>query len=135
MSASVFLDTNVLVYSYSFAELDKQRIARNCISENNSFISTQVLQELCNTLIKKYKSSPSELLLAVNECRNNNLVYVNTESIILKACNIVGNYGFSFYDSLIIASALECNCIALFSEDLNNGQIIEDKLKIVNPFT
>jgi len=41
-------------------------------------------------------------------------------------------YGFSYYDSLIIASALECECSVLFSEDMQHGQIIESTLKIVN---
>jgi predicted nucleic acid-binding protein len=43
-------------------------------------------------------------------------------------------YRLSFWDSLIIASALENNCLTLYSEDMQDGQIIEDRLKIINPF-
>jgi hypothetical protein len=52
----------------------------------------------------------------------------------MTACQIAEKYQFSFYDSLIIASALKCDCYTLYSEDLQHGQIIEDKLKIINPF-
>jgi len=43
-------------------------------------------------------------------------------------------YGYSYYDCLIIASALEADCKYLFTEDMQNGQIVENTLKIVNPF-
>ena len=43
-------------------------------------------------------------------------------------------YSYSYWDSLIIASALENNCKALYTEDIQDGQIIEDKLTIINPF-
>ncbi len=135
MNDRIFLDTNILVYSYSYAELEKQKIARKYIAEYNSFISTQVLQELANTLIRKFKVSPSVALHSVRECRNNSVVHVNSENTITEACKIIERYGYSFYDSLIIAAALECNCQTLFSEDLNDGQVIENRLKIVNPFS
>jgi predicted nucleic acid-binding protein len=69
----------------------------------------------------------------MNVVKNNN-VHVNTESTIIQACKVAERYGFSFYDSLIISAALECDCSILYSEDLNHSQIIEQKLKIVNPF-
>jgi len=43
-------------------------------------------------------------------------------------------YGYSIWDSLIIASALENNCSILYTEDMKNGQVIENRLKIINPF-
>ena len=57
MNDKVFLDTNILVYAYSNTEPDKQAIARNIIAENESYISTQVLQELTNTLTRKFHNS------------------------------------------------------------------------------
>ncbi len=50
-----------------------------------------------------------------------------------RGLDIMRRYGFSFYDSLIVAAALEAKCRILYSEDLQDGQIIE-KLMIVNPF-
>jgi len=50
-----------------------------------------------------------------------------------KSWNVFQNGNYSYYDSLIIASALENKCSVLYTEDLNNGHIIEN-LKIINPF-
>lgn len=134
MNGNVFIDTNLLVYSYSYAEPEKQKIAQELISENTSFISTQVLQELANTLTKKFKFNSADAIRAINESKNNNILHINTENTIVEACKIAERYGFSFYDSLIISAALKCECAILYSEDMNNNQVIEKKLKIVNPF-
>ena len=135
MNGNIFLDTNILIYGYSFAELEKQHFARQLIAENDSFISTQVLQELANTLIKKFRAAPAKVLDAVKESAENNIVHVNSESTIVSACKIAERYSFSFYDSLIIAAAVECGCSILYSEDMNHGQVIDEKLKIINPFS
>lgn len=54
---------------------------------------------------------------------------------IILACSIAERYGFSFYDSLIIASALESDCTTLYTEDLHDGQVLEGVLIIRNPFS
>jgi predicted nucleic acid-binding protein len=43
-------------------------------------------------------------------------------------------YGFSYYDCLMLSSALDSNCNVIYTEDMNNGQIIDGILKIINPF-
>jgi len=134
MSDKVFLDTNILVYSYSSTEKGKQKIARNLIAESNSYISTQVIQELLNTLTKKFGITWDNAKNAARESLQNNSLFVNNEKAIIKACELAQKYRYSFYDSLIISAALSCNCVMLCSEDLQHGQIIEDKLKIINPF-
>jgi predicted nucleic acid-binding protein len=58
---------------------------------------------------------------------------VNTGFTILDAFRIAERYGFSFYDSLIISVALECGCNILYSEDMHHVQLIENRLKIMNP--
>lgn len=123
-----------MVYSYSVVELAKQAIARKLITDNNSFISTQVLQEIANTVTKKFKFSYADAKLAIYECCQNNNLYTNNNNTILKACEVAERYGFSFYDSLIIASALEVGYAILYSEDMNNKQIIFNSLTIINPF-
>ncbi len=134
MRDNVFLDTNILVYSYSNSETEKQTIARRLITDSNSFISTQVIQELTNTITRKFKFTYHDAVNTINECCQNNNLHINTEKTIMEACKVALNYGFSFYDSLIIAAAIESNCSVLYSEDMSNGQIIDNKLKIVNPF-
>lgn len=134
MSDNVFLDTNILVFSYSYTEPLKQQIARHLVSENNSVISTQVLQELVYTLTRKFKYSYPEAANVIRESRENSRLHINTESSILLACTIAKRYGFSFYDCVIISAALESDSVILYSEDMSHGQVIENKLKIVNPF-
>ena len=134
MNGKIFLDTNIVVYSYSNNEAIKQGIARGLITDCDSYVSTQVLQELTNTVTKKLGFDYAAAIDAINECTQNNKLHVNTHTTILKACDVAQQYRFSFYDSLIIAAALECNCTTLYSEDLHNSQIIDGKLKIVNPF-
>ncbi len=133
MSDSIFLDTNIFIYAYSDTELQKQTIARQLILNNVSFISTQVLQEFSNTLSRKFRKSWPEIMDAVKEISLSNLVHVNSEATIQYAIKIADNYKFSFYDSLIIAAALECKCSKLYSEDMSHGQVIEQKVTIINP--
>jgi predicted nucleic acid-binding protein len=134
MSDNVFLDSNVLVYSYSNSEIKKQEIARRLIADSNSFISTQVLQELCNIVTRKFKFSYEQAATAIKESCQNNRLHINTDDTVLWACQIGGRYGFSFYDSLIVGAALESDCAILYSEDMQDGQVIEGKLTVRNPF-
>lgn len=134
MSDNAFFDTNVLVYTYSVTEPHKQAIARKLINDCESFISTQVLQELTNIITKKFQFSYESATNVVEECCKNNHLFINTKETILIAHRVAERYNFSFYDSLIISAAFECNCSILYSEDMQNGQIIEKRLKIVNPF-
>ena len=134
-SAKVFIDSNVLIYSYSNNEPAKQIIARNLIAERTSFISTQVLQEFVNILIRKFKLSFEVAQKAAGECCLNNNLHINTEETILHACSIAEQYRYSFYDSLIISAALECGYDTLYSEDMHHAQKIGPNLTIFNPFS
>lgn len=92
------------------------------------------MPEVANALNKKIKHQWSDVLKILDDMKNNNSVYSNTQLTILQTCKIATDYKFSFYDSLIISSAIECNCTILFSEDMQQNQLIENKHKIVNPF-
>lgn len=133
MNDRFFLDTNIIVYAHTNVNLEKQKTAQNIIAEKTTVISTQVLQETANTLIKKFKQSWQDVIKVLNEASSNNELHLNTKHTILTACHIAEKYQFSFYDSLIIASTLECDCYTLYSEDLQHGQIVENKLIIINP--
>ena len=132
---NIFLDSNVVIYTYCNNSADKQRIAKQLFAEKAVNISTQVLQETANTLRKKFKADFNTIRLLLEECVSNaNSLHVNTQKTVLKACDIAEVYHFSFYDSLIIAAALEAGCQTLYSEDMHHNQLIEGTLKIVNPF-
>lgn len=134
MNGKLFLDTNVLVYCYAATEPDKQVTALKLSQAVDAWISTQVLQELSNILRKKFQKSWIEIENTVEEITRNFNVFSNQPDTVRFAVNLAGRYGYSFYDSLIVASALSVGCSELYSEDMQDGQLIENKLSIKNPF-
>lgn len=134
MSGRIFLDTNVLVYCYSGTEPVKRSVALQLVQQADVWVSTQVLQELSNTLRKKFQIPWPDLQLTLEEIHQNLGVFVNTYSVILDATRIANRYGFSFYDSMILSSCLANGCNILYSEDMQGGQIIDGILEIRNPF-
>jgi len=116
MKDKVFLDSNILVYCYSTSDIDKLKIARTLTLKENVFISTQVLNETINVLSKKYHISWVNLVGLVDNFENNFNIHTLSSVEIKNGCNIAEKYGFSFYDSLIISSALKCNCNILKPE-------------------
>jgi predicted nucleic acid-binding protein len=132
---NVFLDSNILIYCYTNTEPEKQQKAFQVIDNNAQiFVSTQVLQEFCNVAHKKFSPKDVDLETALSEIESIVSIHDNNIDTVRKANAIKNKYGYSFYDSLIISSALESGCNTLYSEDMQHGQTIEKKLKIVNPF-
>lgn len=135
MNDKIFIDSNILIYSYSDLFPDKQNIARQLINKYNEvFISTQVLNEFISAFNKKLKADWYDIMNSFDEIIGNFSILTNTPDIIKEACKIATKIHYSFYDSLIIAAALECGCNILYSEDMHHGQTIDSKLKIINPF-
>ena len=135
MQDKVFIDTNIVIYLYSEDEKDKQNIALKILNENNNIaISTQVINEISNVLFKKYKLSSEDVENVILEIDNNIGVFDYNLNTQIKAVRLKGKYGFQYYDALIIAAALEQECSILFSEDMQHNQVIENTLKIINPF-
>ena len=134
MKDKAFIDTNILVYLYSADEPQKKYKANSLFGKCEPLVSTQVLQELSNVLKKKYKAEWREINGVIDEISQTVEVFINNQNTIKEAIIIAEKYNFSFYDSLIIASAIESNCKTLYSEDLQHKQKIENKLQIINPF-
>ncbi len=134
MSDKIFLDTNILVYCFSVTEPDKQQMAQEIAQKEESVISVQVLQELANVLNRKFRISWPEINQAILDLTEQFIIHTNSSSTIQMATMIAEKYKYSFYDSLILSAALEHECTTIYSEDLHSGQIIEEKLGIVNPF-
>ena len=134
MRGRIFFDSNIIIYVYSKDEHEKKLIAENLLLKNNCFVSTQVLQEISNVLRKKYKTEWKKIKEAIVEIENVATIKVNHQETIKEALSIAEKTKYSFYDSLIIASALEAECTILYSEDMQHNQLIEKKLRIINPF-
>jgi len=134
MSDRVFIDTNVLVYCYSNDEPEKKEVALNLANSSNAILSTQVLTEFSNILKKRFGLTWEEIRLVIMETTKNFVIHINLPDTVLQACQIANRYGFSFYDSLILSSALEERCNIIYTEDMHDGQLINKTLTIVNPF-
>ena len=129
-----FVDTNVLVYLYSDVDLSKQERAFWALIKYDCQISTQVINEFNNVCIRKWKAPKEDILRAIKRiCLYCGVAYI-FEDTIQKALGIHEKYMYSYYDSLVIASALEHNCKYLFTEDMADGQVIESRLTIQNIF-
>ena len=90
--------------------------------------------ETVNVLIRKFKFEKSDAFENVVAIIERAELKIITGSTLLKAFEIAVTYKLSHWDSLVIAAALEAHCTILYSEDMNHGQLIEGKLKIINPF-
>jgi predicted nucleic acid-binding protein len=135
MPDKVFIDTNVLIYGYSEDEPDKRQQAIDCVRSGEAWISTQVLNETINVLKRKFSLSYSQIREAVQELSEGFPIVLVSVNTIEMALNLAERYQYSYFDSLILASALEAGCQILYSEDLHDGQRIENQLMIVNPFS
>lgn len=135
MNDKIFLDTNILIYAYSSDEPLKRKVVEEIIENAQQIIiSTQVINEFINVMSKKRRVGFDELTIAVNELSIQLFVAQITISTIKSALKIAQKYNYSYFDSLILASALEYECSVIYTEDMHNQQIVETKLKIDNPF-
>ena len=135
MQDKVFLDSNILIYCYSNSELENQKVARNIFERyDNPNISKQVINEVSNIFFKKFKLDSNSVENAVLQISD--LVTIFNFNLItqIKAIRLKKDYNLQFYDALIIATALENNCTVLYSEDMQDGLVVENKLTIINPF-
>jgi len=129
-----FFDTNILVYLYSDHETDKQNKAFDVFNKSERFVSTQVLTEFCNICLKKLHFLASEIDNALLEiCEACNVIIVD-DSDLRHALSIHDKYKYSYYDSLVVESALEAGCSLLYTEDMQDGQLIEGVLTIKDIF-
>ena len=128
--AKPFFDTNVLLYLLS-ADAAKADRAENLLA-GGGIISVQVLNEFAAVASRKLGMSWSEIRDALSPIRA--ICQIEPMSIAThdRALEIAERYGFSIYDATIVASVLGAGCEALHSEDLRDGQVIE-QLKIRNP--
>jgi predicted nucleic acid-binding protein len=133
VKGGVFFDSNVLIYT--LAKNDPRQPTAARLLAGGGAISVQVLNEFADVARRKLRLSWKEVAEAVEAvrafCPPPLPLAVGTHEA---ALGIAGRLGYRFFDSLIIASALEANCATLLSEDMQDGQVIDGRLAIRNPF-
>ena len=139
MNARDFIDTNVFVYQLERLDVRKAAIAdrliRQGIVDGTACISFQVVQECVNTALRKAEIPLTEpdLRRYLDSVMVPFLIVQPSFRLYHSSLDIHARYQFSFYDSLIVAAALEAGCTRLYSEDMQHGHQIQN-LTIQNPF-
>jgi predicted nucleic acid-binding protein len=127
-----FFDTDVIVYIAS-ADPVKAAKAEQVIASGGA-ISVQVLNELVNVARRKMRmpwTDIQELLTTLRALLTVHPVTVETHETGLA---LAERYGLSTFDAMIVGSALQAGCDTLLSEDMQHGMVLEEGLRIVNPF-
>ena len=133
MNSKIAIDTNVLVYLRDLRASRKYQKAM-AILDLAPVICSQVAVEYMNVIRRLFKLTKQECM-AVCLCDTENCDFYAVNYQTLKYANdLMLRYDFQLFDSIIVASSLEADCDILYSEDFQHNQIIENKLKIINPF-
>ena len=127
-----FIDTNVLVYLASGDPAKADR-AEKIIAEGGT-ISVQVLNELANVARRKMRMNWPETHALLSMIRALLPVQPITVEIHETGLALAERYGLSIYDAMIAASALHAECDMLWSEDMHDGMVIQERLRIANLF-
>jgi predicted nucleic acid-binding protein len=125
-----FFDTNVLLYLIT---VDARAEKAETLLKAGGVISVQVLNEFASVASRKYKLTWPEVREALATIRAGCEVIPLTVEVHETGLAIAEQYGFSFYDSLILAAAVEAKCRMVYSEDMQNGQVVQG-VTIRNPF-
>ena len=132
-----FFDTNILLYSISRSPVETVKRARaiSLLADDSGALSVQVLQEFYVQATRSSRPDPipHEFAAGLIEAWSRFRVQDMTMSVLRAALRIRQVYGFSFWDSAIVAAALELRCDRVYTEDLSHGQVVEN-LTIFNPF-
>ena len=130
-----FIDTIIWLYAFIVTEEEeKLKKAQSVIAGNEIIISSQIINEICVNLLKKAGFSESRLYSLISAFYKKHTVFELSHDILLKASEIRSQFSFSFWDSLVAATAIESEARFLISEDMQHGFKLTDNLSILNPF-
>lgn len=133
MNDNRFVDTNILIYAVA-DDLRKRAIAEDLLLQERIVISPQVISEFVVATIRKRILEPGKTVEYAHKFLSVFHLTAMTAETITDALKIMTTYHFSYWGSLILAAALESACTIVYSEDLQDGQQIENQVTIVNPF-
>lgn len=130
----IFVDTNVLIYAYSDTELEKKKKVLSLLTTESITISTQVVNEFIWVMNRKFNVDFGALKFIINNIFDLYKVCIINQSAVLKAIDLSKRLNFSYWDSLMLAAALELGCNIFYTEDLQDGQNIDNQIIVINPF-
>ena len=138
-SQPFFIDSNIWLYRFIVNCSDpnaipKQQIATNITNQENLMISTQVVNEVCSNLIRKAGFNNLQIQNLLEELTQGCEILPVSLETLEYAVKLRDRYLISFWDSLIVASAVLGDATILYSEDMQDGLIINNSLQVINPF-
>lgn len=139
MPDKYFFDTNLWIYMFldsdDFEDIKRKEKVKLLLEKYTDIVvSSQVLNEISNVFVRKYKLKTEIITEHLKHMLEIVEVDSLTENNTFKALSLLDKYNLSFYDAVIVSSAINSSCSIIFSEDLQANQVIEDKIRIVNPF-
>ncbi len=140
MSVRFFLDTNIFVYSFDPSSAAKAQtsteLIRQAVATRKGMVSYQVVQEFFNVALRRFAHpmAVAEAEQYLGTVFRPLLAVQSSQALYSEALRLKDRHRLSWYDSLIVAAALEARCSVLYSEDLQHGQRFGD-LRIENPFS
>lgn len=132
MTARCFADTNIPLYALD-VDAEKRRKAL-ALLRGNPVISVQVVNEFISVATGKMKLGRAEINRLARIMMKRCEVVAMDAAMVGEAIALGERFQFSHWDSLIVAAALRANCDTLYSEDMQHGQVIDNRLTVINPF-
>ncbi len=133
MPDRAFFDTNVLIYAV--VENDPRGPRAEALLASGGLVGVQILNEFVSVVRRKLRMPWKDVIEALDAirvlCPSPVAVTISTHETALM---VAEKHGFEIYDALVIAAAMEAGCTILYSEDFQDGQVIDRKLTIRNPF-
>lgn len=109
-------------------------MAKKLLLENDNIqVSTQVVNEVAINLMRKAKKDNNYIFKFIHDLVSTYTIHSQTTAELITAATLRLNYSLSYWDSLIVASAINSECDILYSEDMQDGLQVHKKLKIINP--
>jgi predicted nucleic acid-binding protein len=139
MSGRFFLDTNIFVYTFDESALSKAAKAttliKHAIDTRVGVISYQVVQEFFNVAMRRFETplTAAEADQYLAATFRPLLAVHSSPALFSEALRLGSKFHLAWYDSLIVAAAIEAQCDTLYSEDFQHGQHLES-VTVTNPF-
>lgn len=130
-----FIDSNIWLYAFILSQdINKSTVSKGIIQNHEIIISSQVINEVCVNLIKKAHFHEAGIRDLIESFYNRYRVVVVDKDVLLKSSEVRERLRLSYWDSIIVSSALIGGADVLYTEDLSHGLLVENRLEVINPF-
>jgi predicted nucleic acid-binding protein len=130
-----FIDSNIWIYAVTKSEDVppdfRNEAARTLIKQTHPCLSIQVINEISVNLIRKFKFTEFAIQNLIRSFYQKYPICPIDEAILLEASAVRQHYKLSFWDSVIVSTAVHSQCTILYTEDMGHGLLINDVLTIV----